>query len=102
MQYQSLTLPEFAARFATTQACLDAIVKRRWPDGWKCPHCGEARYHRLRTRRVLQCARHGCRRQSSITAGTLFEHAKLPLTKVFLAIYLMTDKQGISALVTVR
>ncbi len=98
MPYQSLTLPEFAAKFATSEACLDAIIVRRWPLGWKCPACGGDQWHRLRTRRVLQCAMRNCRRQSSITAGTIFEHAKLPLPKVFLAIYLMTDKQGISAM----
>jgi len=47
---------------------------------------------------VLQCANRACRRQSSITAGTVFAQAKLPLPKIFLAIYLMTDKQGISAM----
>ena len=98
MPYQSLTLHDFASRFASVNACLDAIVERRWPHGWKCPHCGETRHHRLRTRRALQCARSGCRRQFSITAGTVFAHAKLPLPKVFLAVYLMTDKQGISAM----
>ena len=98
MSYQSLTLPEFASRFATHESCLEAIIQRRWPAGWKCSHCGGGRHHRLRTRRALQCANRSCRRQSSITAGTVFEQAKLPLPKVFLAVYLMTDKQGISAM----
>lgn len=98
MPYQALTLPEFAAKFATTDACLEAIIARRWPQGWKCLKCGGQERHRLRTRRVLQCANRTCRRQSSITSGTIFEHAKLPLPKMFLAIYLMTDKQGISAM----
>ena len=98
MPYQSLTLPDFASRFATPAACLEAIIQRRWPAGWKCSHCGGGRHHRLRTRRALQCANRSCRRQSSITAGTVFEQAKLPLPKVFLAVYVMTDKQGISAM----
>ncbi len=98
MPYQSLTLPDFASRFATTESCLAAIIQRRWPQGWTCQYCAGQRHHRLRTRRVLQCADRACRRQSSITAGTIFEQAKLPLPKVFLAIYLMTDKQGISAM----
>lgn len=98
MPYQSLTLPDFASLFATTESCLAAIIQRRWPQGWKCQYCAGQRHHRLRTRRVLQCADRACRRQSSITAGTIFEHAKLPLPKVFLAIYLMTGKQGISAM----
>jgi hypothetical protein len=98
MSYGSLTLPEFAAHFATTVACLDTIVQRRWPQGWKCPHCEGQSHHRLCTRRVLPCANQNGRRQSSITVGTIFEHAKLPLPKVFLAISLITDKQGVSAM----
>jgi transposase-like protein len=98
MPYQAFRLHEFATRFATTESCLSAIIARRWPTGWKCLHCGGDRHHRLRTRRVLQCAAPACRRQCSITAGTLFEQTKLALPKVFLAIYLMTDKQGISAM----
>jgi transposase-like protein len=46
----------------------------------------------------LQCANPDCRAQVSVTRGTIFEQLKTPLPKVFLAIYLMTDKQGISAL----
>jgi hypothetical protein len=33
-----------------------------------------------------------------VTRGTFFEQMKIPLPKIFLAIYLMTDKQGISAM----
>jgi transposase-like protein len=33
-----------------------------------------------------------------VTKGTVFEQLKTPLPKVFLAIYLMTDKQGVSAM----
>ena len=73
MPYQSLTLPEFASRFATPEACLEAIIQRRWPAGWKCSHCGGGRHHRLRTRRALPCASRSCRRQSSITAGTVWK-----------------------------
>ena len=37
-----------------------------------------------------------CHRQTSITAGTIFDSTKLPLTVWFQAIYLMTqDKKGV-------
>ena len=52
---------------------------------------------RLRTRALLQC-RH-CHHQASLTAGTIFEATKLPLTTWFLAMFLLTQqKNGISAL----
>lgn len=48
-------------------------------------------------RGLFQC--HRCRRQTSLTAGTVFAGTKLPLTKWLLAIYLLTQsKNGISAL----
>ena len=42
-------------------------------------------------RKLQQCNR--CHRQTSITAGTIFDSTKLPLTVWFQAIYLMTQDQ---------
>lgn len=98
MSYQPMTLHDFATRFATQKACIDAIIARRWPNGWSCPKCQGTRHYRLQTRRVLQCANPDCRAQTSVTRGTVFEQVKIPLPKFFLAIYLMIDKQGISAM----
>lgn len=98
MAYQPMNLHDFATRFSTQEACISAIIARRWPEGWSCPTCKGTRHYRLRSRRVLQCANPECRTQTSVTRGTVFEQLKLPLPKVFLAIYLMTDKQGISAM----
>ena len=48
-------------------------------------------------RSLFQC--HDCHRQTSLTAGTLFGSTKLPLTKWFLAFYLVSQaKTGLSAL----
>ena len=48
-------------------------------------------------RPVFQCTR--CRHQVSLTAGTVFENTKLPLTRWFLAMYLLTQsKNGLSAM----
>ena len=41
----------------------------------------------------------GCGKQTSVTAGTIMHHSKLPLTTWFWAAYLMaTHSNGISAL----
>ena len=51
----------------------------------------------MNTRKLQQCNR--CNRQTSITAGTLFEATKLPLTVWFQGIDFMTqDKKGASAM----
>jgi hypothetical protein len=53
------------------------------------------------TRKVFQCT--GCRHQTSLIAGTVFQGTKLPLTIWFLAIYLISQaKTGLSALALKR
>ena len=77
---------------------LEAI---RWPDGPICPHCGvvgnsaqlKGKAHRPG---VYKCR--DCRKQFSVTVGTVFERSKIPLNKWLLATHLLTSsKKGISA-----
>ncbi|MFY9511695.1 MAG: IS1595 family transposase [Rubrivivax sp.] len=96
---QGMSLPEFLQSFGTESACCEAVLRARWPDGFACPRCGGSAHCVLFSlgRPLFQC--HGCHRQTSLTAGTLFGGTKLPLTKWFLAIYLISQaKTGLSAL----
>lgn len=97
MAYVNLSLPKFQERFSSEKACLDAIFEARWPRGFICPYCGHNDGNRLHSRpRVIECC--SCRRQSSITANTLFHRTHVPLTQWFLVIYLFAqDKGGASA-----
>ncbi len=54
-------------------------------------------YCTLEHRHLYQC--HHCHHQTSATCGTIFDSTKLPLSKWFLAIHLMTQlKTAVSAL----
>ena len=75
----------------------------RWPAGFACPKCGGA----ARTSFVLgglpywQCA--ACAHQCSLISGTVFESSKLPFSRWFLAMQLLTQsKTGVSALELMR
>lgn len=97
MIYKRYNLIEFQRRFASEEACLEAIFRSRWPHGFQCPKCGHSDGTRLSKRRSIQCGL--CRRQTSITAGTIFHKTKVPLTIWFWLIFLMTqDKGGISTM----
>src|SRR4051794_12911425 len=73
-----------------------AVGKLRWPKGFVCPLCGSCEGRWLSTRPKIQCR--ACRRQVSLTAGTIFHATKLPLTSWFLAMWLIaTAKNGISS-----
>ena len=91
------SLAEFTDRYGSEEQCRAALFQARWPQGFECPECGRKRCCRLRCRNVFQCTR--CRHQVSLTAGTVFANTKLPLTRWFLAMYLLTQsKNGLSAM----
>ena len=97
MQTDTLSFHAWQQRFATDAACAEEIARRRWPEGFRCPHCGHDRGWFVTTRQHYECAR--CHRQTSITAGTLFHGTRVPLHKWFWALYWAgSDKGGISAL----
>src|SRR3954451_590163 len=91
------SLPEFEARFPDHEACARWLFGKRWPDGFRCPGCGHARgWERGRGTLLVECAR--CRRQTSVTAGTVLHRSHLPLELWFLAAWLVaTHKDGMSA-----
>ena len=86
---------EFLAWFRTDEDCLDYLEWLRWPGGFACPHCGHAGGWRLADGRI-ECG--GCSRRTSVTAGTIFDKTRTPLTVWFHACWLFaTAKDGISA-----
>ena len=89
------TILELERRFATDEACRDYLVGLRWPDGFVCPRCdGREAWNASRGRFVCRA----CRHQSSVTAGTIFQDTRKPLTLWFRAIWLITSqKNGASA-----
>lgn len=102
IQFQKgLSLPIFLSEHGTEEQCFKALMNLRWPEGFVCPKCECKAYCRLKNRHIFQC--NACRSQTSVTAGTIYHSTKLPLTKWFLATYLMTQsKSGISQLELAR
>ena len=87
---------EFQAWFRTDADCLDYLEWLRWPTGFTCPGCGHDGGWRLSDGRVM-CSE--CGGRTSVTAGTIFDRTRTPLTVWFTACWLFaTGKDGISAL----
>ena len=88
----------------TEKDCRQYLENIRWPNGPICPKCGTPEPY-LITRKsktknkvpsLYKCK--GCRKQFTVTVGTIFEGSKIPLQKWFAAIYPMCAfKRGISA-----
>ena len=93
------SLNEFQKRFPDDAACAAYLAAKRWPDGFRCPRCGGTKSWQLPSREVLTFLCAGCRKEISVTAGTIMHRSHLPLTIWFWAAYLMaTHSNGISAL----
>jgi len=91
----------FAAKHLKSENDARAYLGQlRWPNGPICPHCSATKIYRLKVkgtkREVLKCAK--CRKQFSVTVGTIFEDSHIPLTSWLQAIQLMSSsKKGFSA-----
>jgi transposase-like protein len=74
------------------------LKSMRWQDGEPvCPHCGSCTAYEVRTRRIFKCK--DCRKQFSLTSGTLFASYKRPLRDYLAAIFLFANgAKGVSAL----
>jgi ISXO2-like transposase domain/Transposase zinc-ribbon domain len=87
----------FREQFGSEEACRKALFEMRWREGLTCLGCGHKGFCQLRTRKLFQCNR--CKKQMRLTAGTVFQDSKLPLTIWFAAIYhLSQGKNGISSI----
>jgi transposase-like protein len=98
IQFQKgLSEARFAVLYGSEEVCREALASWRWPEGFICPKCGERGHCVLAHRHLYQC--NACRRQTSLTAGTIFDSTKVALTTWFRAMYLITQtKQGISSI----
>ena len=86
---------EFIDRFHSEAEAWSYLAQLRWPDGFSCPGCGS--HDAWLTKRYLYvCA--DCRRQTSLTVGTVFEGSRLTLRQWLHGIWLMAaDRRGLSA-----
>lgn len=90
---EMLDRPEFRDE-ASAREWLEGVL---WPDGPVCPHCNATgpavrrlagKVHRAG---LFQC--YGCRKQFTVTVGTILGWTKLPLHVALKALCLLTDPE---------
>ena len=90
------TYREFVKMFPDEKACTNYLERLRWPRGFCCPACGTKATPWRQSRSRLVCA--ACRHQASVTAGTILDKTRTPLTTWFEAAWhVTTTKNGLSA-----
>jgi transposase-like protein/DNA-directed RNA polymerase subunit RPC12/RpoP len=82
--------------FPNEQSCFDYLVNLRWPDGYVCDMCKTQSKPWVASRNRLVCQ--NCKHKVVVTAGTLFEKTRTPLSTWFdAAWHVTTAKNGMSA-----
>src|SRR5687767_7058268 len=77
------------------------LAELHWPNGPVCPHCRETKRITKLTSKTARAGLHmcnACRKQFTVTVGTIMEDSKIPLTKWLMAYALINgSKKGFSA-----
>jgi transposase-like protein len=90
---------KLSARFTNEDAARAHLEALQWPNGPVCPHCGtidEASRISGGRKGLMFC--NACRKQFSVTVGTVFERSHVPLHTWLYANHLLcSSKKGISS-----
>jgi transposase-like protein len=103
-----LNLIELAQKYSDEDKARELVQSLLWPDGPVCLHCKnhkEKPIYRLQSkatsktkvrRGVCKCG--ACRKQFTVTVGTIFEDSHLPISKWLMALFIIcSSKKSISA-----
>lgn len=90
---------DFQKEFSTEEKCREYLEQQRWNGTLACPFCGSLNVHRFPNGKIFKCREKGCRSKFSVTVQTIYENTKIPLSKWFLATYILSvHSKGISSL----
>jgi transposase-like protein len=90
-----------AKAFTDDDVAREAMEALMWPNGPICPHCGcTAKIGKVEGKSarpgLYYCG--DCKKQFTVTVGTIFERSKVPLSKWWFAIHLLAaSKKGMSS-----
>src|SRR5688572_30561090 len=100
---EELNLMTLAQDYSDPDKARNLLETLRWPEGATCPHCKAKNPYKIeakpgsKTRKGLYKCRE-CRKQFTVTVGTIFEDSHIPISKWLMAIFIIcSSKKGISA-----
>jgi len=90
---------EFQKHFNSEEKCREYLEQQRWNGTPACPFCGSLNVCRFSNGKIFKCREKECRQKFSVLVGTVYQNTKIPLTKWFLATYILAvHSKGISSL----
>jgi len=102
LHVHQMSVDQFEKQFPDEDACREYLQVNRWPDGVRCPRCGNDNVHehaKPHHWNCYVCSPDGGGYRFSVLVGTIFENTNKPLRDWFRVMHLMlTSKKGMSAL----
>ncbi len=97
--YEAKNLKELMSKLTSEDVCRSYMEDMRWGGNPVCPHCGAHNPYKLKDGKKFRCKSKTCKKNFSVTVGTVFENSKVPLSVWIAAGYLLSaHKKGISSL----
>ena len=107
---EELNLITLAQEYSDESKARALLESLRWPNGAFCPHCGCKQVYKIVSRQqtavvsgqrkqrqgLYSCS--DCRKQFTVTVGTVFEASHISIAKWMMAVFLLcSSKKGISS-----
>lgn len=93
-----LTLPQLFDRFPDDATAECWLVRKRWPDGVRCPSCDAEDVQARPTRKPQPYRCRVCRRDFSVKTATVMHGSNLGCRVWVIALYLLTSRpKGVSS-----
>ena len=91
-------LKELMTNLTDESVCRAYMEQMRWNGNPVCPHCGENKPYKLKDGKTYRCRAKTCKKDFTVTVGTVFENSKIPLSTWIAASYVLSaHKKGISS-----
>ena len=92
-------LKEMMTYLSDEKVARQHMEEMRWGSSPFCPHCNSTNPYKLKDGKTYRCSSKSCRKDFTVTVGTVFENSKVKLSTWMAAIWLLTGhKKGISSL----
>ncbi|HTD98033.1 MAG TPA: 7TM diverse intracellular signaling domain-containing protein, partial [Mucilaginibacter sp.] len=97
---------EFSRIYPDPDSCYQFLAQLKWANGYKCQKCGHGHFFHGHLHYSRRCGR--CSYEESVTAYTIFQNTRIPITKAFYMIFLVYSTNGkisshkLSGILTIR
>jgi transposase-like protein len=99
MMLEFKNLNELMQKLSVEDICLQHMKQMRWGEAPFCPHCNSTKPYKLKNGKTYRCSNKECKKNFTVTVGTIFENSKVKLSVWMAAIYLCTaPKKGVCSL----